>query len=38
VVQDELKNGRLVELSKIPEISENFYAITASRRYPTPYL
>lgn len=38
VVQDELKNGRLVELYKIPEIQENFYAITASRRYPNPYL
>jgi len=38
VVQDELKNGRLVELYQIPEIRENFYAITASRRYPNPYL
>ena len=38
VVQDELENGRLVELYQIPEIRENFYAITASRRYPNPYL
>jgi LysR family transcriptional activator of nhaA len=38
VVQDELKNGRLVELYQFPEIRENFYAITASRRYPNPYL
>ncbi|MCH2073821.1 MAG: LysR family transcriptional regulator [Puniceicoccaceae bacterium] len=38
VVQDELKNGRLIELYQIPEIRENFYAITASRRYPNPYL
>jgi LysR family transcriptional activator of nhaA len=38
VVLDELKNGRLVELCQIPEIQENFYAITASRRYPNPYL
>lgn len=38
VVKDELKNGRLVELYQIPEIRENFYAITASRRYPNPYL
>lgn len=38
VVQDELKNGRLVELYQFPEIRENFYAITASRRYPNPYV
>ena len=38
VVQDELKSGRLVELYQIPEIRENFYAITVSRRYPNPYL
>lgn len=38
VVQDELQNGRLVELYQIPEIRENFYAITVSRRYPNPYL
>jgi LysR family transcriptional activator of nhaA len=38
VVQDELKNGRLIELCQIPEIRESFYAITASRRYPNPYL
>jgi LysR family transcriptional activator of nhaA len=38
VVQDELKNGRLIELYQIPDIRENFYAITASRRYPNPYL
>ena len=38
VVLDELKSGRLVELYQIPEIRENFYAITASRRYPNPYL
>jgi len=38
VVQDELKDGRLIELYQIPEIRESFYAITASRRYPNPYL
>jgi LysR family transcriptional activator of nhaA len=38
VVQDELENGRLIELYQIPEIRESFYAITASRRYPNPYL
>jgi LysR family transcriptional activator of nhaA len=38
VVMDELKNGRLIELCQIPDIRENFYAITATRRYPNPYL
>lgn len=38
VVQDELKNGRLVELYQFPEIRENFYAITPARRFPNPYL
>lgn len=38
VVLDELKNGRLFELCKIPDIKETFYAITATRRYPSPYL
>lgn len=38
VVFDELQNKRLFELCQIPEIKETFYAITASRRYPNPYL
>jgi len=38
VVHDELKAGILVELYKIPDIHETFYAVTASRRYPNPYL
>ena len=38
VVQDELRNGRLVELYQIPAIYESFYAITTARRYPNPYL
>jgi LysR family transcriptional activator of nhaA len=38
VVLDELQNGRLFELCQIPAIKETFYAITASRRYPNPYL
>ena len=38
VVKYELTNGRLVELYKIPEINETFYATTASRRYPNPYI
>lgn len=38
VVMDELQNKRLFELCKIPDIQETFYAITATRRYPNPYL
>jgi len=38
VVKYELNNHRLVELYQIPDISETFYAITASRRYPNPYI
>ena len=38
VVLDELKNGRLFELCQIPDLKETFYAITATRRYPSPYL
>jgi LysR family transcriptional activator of nhaA len=36
VVQDELRNGTLVERHRIPEISECFYAITPTRRFPNP--
>ncbi|MEM7435426.1 MAG: LysR family transcriptional regulator [Myxococcota bacterium] len=36
VVRDELLSGVLVEHSKIPEITERFYAITQSRRFPNP--
>ena len=38
VVHDELKSGILTELYQIPDIHETFYAVTASRRYPNPYL
>lgn len=38
VVQDELKSGLLKELHRIPDLKETFYAITASRRYPNPFL
>lgn len=34
VVRDELRDGVLVERCKIPEITESFYAITQSRRFP----
>jgi LysR family transcriptional activator of nhaA len=38
VVLDELKNKRLYELYQIPNLRETFYAITASRKFPNPYL
>lgn len=38
VVHDELKMKHLFELYQLPELHEAFYAITASRRYPNPYL
>jgi LysR family transcriptional activator of nhaA len=33
VVQDELASGRLVQLAVIPELHENFYAVTVKRRF-----
>ena len=36
VVRDELLNGVLVERCRIPEITERFYAISQSRRFPNP--
>lgn len=36
VVQDELASRVLVERCRLPEISESFYAITPSRRFPNP--
>jgi len=38
VVRDELKAGDLVEVRRLPELQETFYAITASRRFPNPLL
>jgi LysR family transcriptional regulator, transcriptional activator of nhaA len=38
VVQDELQSGRLVEHAVIPDLYENFYAITIQRRYAPPLL
>jgi LysR family transcriptional regulator, transcriptional activator of nhaA len=34
VVRDELEAGVLVEICKIPEVSERFYAIIQKRRFP----
>ena len=36
VVRDEIESGALVETHRIPQISETFYAITATRRFPNP--
>lgn len=36
VVTLELDEGRLVELQRIPELEETFYAITLPRRFPHP--
>ena len=38
VVQDELRDGILVERYRIPEIRERFYAITPIRRFPNAIL
>lgn len=38
VVQDELHNGILVEISQLPGLTESFYAVTLTRRYPNPLL
>jgi LysR family transcriptional activator of nhaA len=36
VVQDELRDGRLQRYCTVPGVLENFYAITAVRRSPSP--
>lgn len=36
VVQDELREGRLQRYARVPGVYENFYAITATRRTPSP--
>lgn len=38
VVKDELGNGRLVEVDRFPRLTETFYAVTLSRRFPNPLL
>jgi LysR family transcriptional regulator, transcriptional activator of nhaA len=38
VVQDELAAGTLVELASLPQIREQFFAITIARRFPNPLL
>ena len=38
VVRDELDAGDLVEIRRLPDLHETFYAITASRRFPNALL
>lgn len=38
VVRDELEAGELVEIRRLPDLHETFYAITESRRFPNPLL
>lgn len=38
VVRDELAAGVLAELAQLPEIREQFFAMTADRRFPNPFL
>ena len=36
VVRDEIERGELVEVHRVPELRETFYAITPSRKFPNP--
>lgn len=38
VVRDELQAGRLVEVHRLPTITEDYYAIVQDRRFPNPLL
>jgi LysR family transcriptional activator of nhaA len=38
VVTDELTSGLLVEVDRLPEIAETFYAVTVERRFPNPWV
>jgi LysR family transcriptional activator of nhaA len=38
VVENELSSGLLVEADQFPQLSETFYAVTLSRRFPNPLL
>ena len=38
VVRDELQSGVLVELCRIPQLTETFYAITSNRQFPNQLL
>jgi LysR family transcriptional activator of nhaA len=36
VVRDELAAGTLVEIHRLDDITEGFYAVTLHRRFPNP--
>ena len=36
VVRDEIEAGTLVEMHRLTQVRETFYAITPSRRFPNP--
>lgn len=38
VVRDELSAGQLVEVHRLPDLTESFYAIVQQRRFPNPLL
>jgi len=38
VVKDEIESGLLAEVEQFPQLSEIFYAVTLSRRFPNPLL
>jgi LysR family transcriptional activator of nhaA len=38
VVQDELRRGLLIECCKVEDLSESFFALTRTRRFPNPIL
>jgi LysR family transcriptional activator of nhaA len=38
VVRDELASGTLIEVARLPQLSETFVAVTLSRRFPNPLL
>lgn len=38
VVRDELASGELVEIAELPGLTETFWAITPSRRFPNPFV
>ena len=38
VVRDELANGVLIEIEKLPNLHESFFAFTSKRRFPNPLL
>ncbi len=36
MVRDELRDGRLREICRVPGLTKRFYAVTLSRQFPNP--